>query len=164
MDSKAKIRDKPELLTEYNRIIRDQLKAGIIEVDSKPPKPKQQLKEAESPDQQVRDESSESPTATLTKIYYMPHHPVIRGERETTKLRIVYDGSAKPSANELSINYCLQPGPNFIPKLFDVLIKFRSHSVALTGHIEKAFLMIAITQNRPQYATLLLVERPSRTE
>ena len=76
----------------------------------------------------------------------MPHHPVIRQERETTKLRIVYDGSAKPSANDLSID-CLQPGPNFIPKLFDVLIKFRSHSVALTGNIEKAFLMIRIDEN-----------------
>ena len=36
-----KLRDKPELLTEYNRIIQDQLKAGIIEVAPKPPEPEQ---------------------------------------------------------------------------------------------------------------------------
>ena len=139
-----KLRDKPELLTEYDRIIQDQLKAGIMELAPKPSEP-EQAKETEDLDKKIHEEASKSPTAT--KIHYMPHHPVIRQERETTKLRIVYDGSAKPSANELSINDCLQPGPNFIPKLFDVLIKFRSHSVALTGDIEKAFLMIGIDES-----------------
>ena len=152
---------RPELLTKYDRIIRDQLEAGIVEVVPKPPKPEQQAKEAESLDQQVHDESSGSPTAKLAKIHYMPHHPVIRrGERETTKLRIVCDGSAKPLANELSINDCLQPGPNFIPKLFDVLIKFRSHSVALTGDIEKAFLMIGITETDRDMLRLLWLKDP----
>ena len=35
-------------------------------------------------------------------------------------------------------------GPNLIPKLFDVLICFRSSRIALTADIEKAFLMIGI--------------------
>ena len=136
------------------------MEAGIVEVAPKPPKPEQRVKEVESPDQQVHDEGSESPTATLAKIHYMPHHPVIRGERETTKVRTVYDGSAKPSANELSINDCLQPSPNFIPKLFDVLIKFRSHSVALTGDIEKAFLRIGITETDRDMLRFLWLKDP----
>ena len=31
------------------------------------------------------------------EVHYMPHHGVICTDRETTKLRVVYDGSAKPS-------------------------------------------------------------------
>ena len=55
----------------------------------------------------------------------MPHHPVIRKEQSTTKVRIVYDGSAKFN-DSVSLNDCLQTGPNLIPKLFDVLIRFRN--------------------------------------
>ena len=46
--------------------------------------------------------------------------------------------------SELFLNECLQTGPNLIPKLFDVLVQFRSHPVAITADIEKAFLMIGI--------------------
>ena len=42
----------------------------------------------------------------------------------------------------MSLNDFLQQGPNHIPKLFDVLIRFRSHPIAVTADIEKAFLMI----------------------
>jgi hypothetical protein len=47
----------------------------------------------------------------------MPRHSVVRTDKNTTKLRVVYDGSAKQ-------------GPNLIPKLFDILIKFRSYLIA----------------------------------
>ena len=35
-------------------------------------------------------------------VYYVPHHVVIRPERETTKYRIVFDASA----NGVSLNDC----------------------------------------------------------
>ena len=76
--------------------------------------------------------------------HYMPHHPVIRQDKSTTKIRIVYDGSATSKDGVLSLNDCLQVGPNLIPKLFNVLIRFRCHPIALVGDIEKAFLMISI--------------------
>ena len=74
----------------------------------------------------------------------MPHHPVIKRGRSTTKVRVVYDGSARFSESHLSLNDCLQTGPNLIPKLFDILICFRGYRIALTADIEKAFLMIGI--------------------
>ena len=37
--------------------------------------------------------------------HYLRHHPVVKGNRETSKVRIVFDGSSKykgePSVNEL---------------------------------------------------------------
>ena len=71
---------------------------------------------------------------------------MVRREKETTKLRIVFDGSAKGSDGRCSINEHLETGPNFIPSLFDILVKFRCHPVALTADIEKAFLQIQVKQ------------------
>ena len=76
----------------------------------------------------------------------MPHHGVVRSDKATTKLRIVFDGSSKDSTSEHSINDCLEKGPNLTPHIFDVLIKFRSHPVALTADVEKAFHQISINE------------------
>ena len=119
----------PELLTEYNRIIQEQMQKGIIEPV-----------EVNQPE----NLNSSSLNHDGNPIHYIPHHVVIRRERDTTKIRIVYDGSARLGNSELSINECLQTGPNLVPNLFDVLVRFRSHRIAIIADIEKAFLMIGI--------------------
>ena len=115
-----KLLKNSDILDEYHYVIQDQLEKGIIE-----------------------RVSMQHPGKVN---HYMPHHPVIRKERSTTKMRVVYDGSAKCSGSSLSLNDCLQTGPNLIPKLFDVLARFRLHRVALTADIEKAFLMVGINE------------------
>ena len=64
-----------------------------------------------------------------------------------TKLRIVYNGSARAYGNEPSVNDYLQTGPNYIPKLFNILIRFRWHKIAVATDVEKAFLMIGIAED-----------------
>ena len=71
---------------------------------------------------------------------------MIRKDRETTKVHIVYDGSTKSSREELSLNDCLEASDNYIPHIFDMLARFRSNSVGLTTDIEKAFLMVSIKE------------------
>jgi len=91
----------PELLAEYNTILQDQLQQGIIKT------------------------VPESKNSTFeTTVHYFPHHCVVRQDKQTTKLRIVYDGSAKTKTNSISLDNCLKAGPNLIPKLFDTLIRF----------------------------------------
>ena len=77
-------------------------------------------------------------------VHYLPHHGVVRQDSQTTKLRIVYDGSARALGDAYSLNDCLQTGPNYIPKLLHILIQFRWHRIAVTADIEKAFLMISV--------------------
>ena len=95
----VKLKGKPELKAEYDAIFREQLLAGIIE---------------------------QVPVSRENEVgvHFMPHHGVVRKDRETSKLRIVFDGSAKQNADEFSLNECLDKGPNYIPSLFDVLAKF----------------------------------------
>ena len=64
--------------------------------------------------------------------------------KQTSKLRIVFDGSAKQNVDEFSLNERLDKGPNYNLSLFDVLVKFRVYPVALTAEVEKAFLQIQI--------------------
>ena len=59
-----------------------------------------------------------------------------------------------------SLNDCLQTGPNLIPKLFNVLVKFRSYSIALTADIEKAFLMVRISEHDRDSLRFLWLKDP----
>ena len=81
-------------------------------------------------EQQVHDEIIEDVTNVATKpgkAYYMPHHGVQPPDKLTTKLRIVYDASAKSYGN--SLNDIVKQGPNLLKPIFDVLVKFRKHKI-----------------------------------
>ena len=91
-------------------------------------------------------------------FHYLPHHVIVRQGRQTTKLQIVYDRSAKGVDDMHFLNDCLQTGPNFIPKLLNILIKFRTHPVALIANIEKVFLKVESDRNMLRF---LWFEEPS---
>ncbi len=69
---------------------------------------------------------------------------MVRQDKATSKLRIVYDASAR--AKGPSLNDCLYTGPSFSQSIFDILLRFQLHRVALAGDIEKAFLMVSVSE------------------
>ena len=71
---------------------------------------------------------------------------------------MVYDGSAKEKGETYLFNDCLETGPNYIPKLFNILVKFRSPPIAFTSDIEKAFLMIHVAETDRDYLRFLWFE------
>ncbi|XP_054746100.1 uncharacterized protein LOC129250502 [Anastrepha obliqua] len=75
--------------------------------------------------------------------YFLPHHCVIKDESTTTKLRVVFDGSAATTSG-LSLNDLLMTGPTIQPKLFNILIRFRTFPIALTGDICKMYRCVRI--------------------
>ncbi|XP_064102656.1 uncharacterized protein LOC135212813 [Macrobrachium nipponense] len=76
-------------------------------------------------------------------VFYLPHRPVVREASLSTKIRPVFDGSARGS-NGISLNDCLESGPSLNPDLVEVLLRFRRWKVALTADITKAFLQIQV--------------------
>lgn len=76
----------------------------------------------------------------------MPHRPVYREDKETTKLRIVFDASAH-APNHLSLNDHLEVGDNLLPDILTILLNFRVAQIAITADIEKAFLQILLHKN-----------------
>jgi hypothetical protein len=110
----------PVLLGEYDSIIKAQEEAGVIE--------------KVSPNKVISPKS---------KVHYIPHQAVVRKDA-TTKVRIVYDASAKSQKSGVSLNDWLNAGPSLNPLLFDILLRFREQRVALVADIEKAFLNIEV--------------------
>ena len=79
-----KLQREPDVLAQYDQIIQDQLEMGIVErVMSEP----------------------------VGREFYIPHKPVIIESAESTKLRIVFDASAKANEKSPSLNDCLETGP-----------------------------------------------------
>ncbi|GFX99537.1 DUF1758 domain-containing protein [Trichonephila clavipes] len=78
---------------------------------------------------------------------YLPHHPVYK-DNSTTKIRPVFDGSAKEKNS--SINECLEKGPNMVELIPTIVNKFRLRKFGITADIEKAFLQIGLQEkDRP---------------
>ena len=114
-----RLEKQPDLFNTYDEIIQDQLREGIVET---------------VPDQASNHE------------HYIPHKPVIRQNAETTKVRIVYDASAKVDSASPSLNDCLDTGPPLQGKLLDILLRVRMRPVLLAGDIKQAFLQIVIRE------------------
>ncbi|XP_050065661.1 uncharacterized protein LOC126554646 [Aphis gossypii] len=74
---------------------------------------------------------------------YLPHHSVIKASSLTTKVRVVFDASAK-STSGISLNDVLRCGPVVQQDLFSILIRFRKHQFVLTSDIEKMFRQIKV--------------------
>lgn len=79
------------------------------------------------------------------KHFYLPHHSVIKASSLTTKVRVVFDASAKSSSG-VSLNDILKCGPTVQQDLFSILVRFRKHQFALTSDIEKMFRQIKVAR------------------
>ena len=87
------------VIDEYDAVIRTQLQDGIVE---------------------------QAPKITTNQEFYIPHKAVIKESSETTKMRVVYDASARADPSAPSLNNCLNSGPTLQNKLWDVLIQQRA--------------------------------------
>jgi hypothetical protein len=87
-------------------------------------------------------------------VYYLPHHGVVKESSDTTKLRVVFDGSAS-STTGVSLNDTLHTGPKLQEDLVSILLRFRSHQYVLTGDIEKMYRQILVRPEDRKYQHIL---------
>ena len=104
-----RLHQNPVLMQNYDCIIQEQIEKGIVEDDP--------IAEANS-----------------ARLHYLPHHAIVRSDKDTTKLHIVCNASAKTDGNP-SLNDCLLVGPKFNQKIVDILMRLRSYQIALTANI-----------------------------
>ena len=94
------------------------------------------------------------PVADLQKpdyeSFYLPMHVVLKESSTTTKVRAVFDASAKSSSG-FSLNDTLLVGPTVHSSLVDVLLRFRHHRYALTTDVSKMYRAIKLTQSDRDY-------------
>ncbi|XP_061724700.1 uncharacterized protein LOC133530697 [Cydia pomonella] len=113
-------------LEDYDKVFREWLQLNIIE---------------EAPDQSVQG-------------HYMGHHGVIKTSSLTTKLRPVFDCSAK-DRHGISLNSCLEKGVNLLEKIPNLLVDFRKNKIGVTADITKAFLQISVAPEDRDYLRFL---------
>nr|XP_054772115.1 uncharacterized protein LOC129280086 [Lytechinus pictus] len=70
-------------------------------------------------------------------IHHIGHHAVVRPEKKSTPVRIVFNSSASYQGH--SLNEYWHKGPDMLNSLFGVLMKFRDHFVAVSGDISKMY-------------------------
>ncbi len=126
--TERKLAKDPEVAAAYQRVINEYLeKKYIRRVPPDEPKP-----ECE---------------------WLLPHFPVVRPEKETTKVRIVFDGSA--TCEGKSLNTEALPGPKLQSDITDILIKFRKEPVALAGDISQMYHQLVLRpEDRPLHRFL----------
>lgn len=91
---------------------------------------------------------------TTNEIYYLPHHAVVKTSSLTTKCRVVFDASAITD-NGISLNKKLLVGPKLQDDLFDILVRFRQHRIALTADIAKMYRQVWVRENQRDLQRIL---------
>ena len=109
----------PDIRGKLDAIILDQEARGIIEKVFEPPK-------------------------DGNLVHYLAHQAVITPQKETTKVRMVFDGSAKQGKKSPSINDLLLRGQVILPDLCGLLLRFRFPPTVILADIEKAFLQVGL--------------------
>ena len=93
------------------------------------------------------DHAEAVPVAELSKphsrFFDLRMHGVSKESSSTTKLKIVFDGSANTS-NGISLNDSLLTGPNLYPLISTILTQFCSYKYVISGDISKMFREIVL--------------------
>lgn len=92
-----------------------------------------------------------------TKIQYLPHHCILRDSSSTTKLRVVFDGSAL-TVSGVSLNETQMVGAKQQKDLFDILLRFGNHKYAMTADVEKMYRQLKMHEDDCDLQRILWIE------
>ena len=94
------------------------------------------------------------------EFYYIPHHCVEK-DSTTTKLRVVFEASAKTSTG-LSLSDLLAVGPKIQDDLFYHLIRYRYWPVALSGDVAKMYRQFELLEHDQNFHRLIWRFKPDK--
>ncbi|XP_022167349.1 uncharacterized protein LOC111031631, partial [Myzus persicae] len=86
--------------------------------------------------------------------YYIPHHCVLKPDSLTTKLRVVFNASAKTSAG-ISLNDSMYTGPKLQPDIQVVLLRARLWKYLFMADIRQMYRQILIQPADRDYLRIL---------
>lgn len=86
--------------------------------------------------------------------YYIPHLGVFRPEKNSTKMRVVFNAS-QPTTTGESLNSIQLNGGVIQDELFSIILRFRMHRFAFTADVMKMYRMILIDPNQHNLQRIL---------
>jgi len=85
----------------------------------------------------------ETDTYVGGRVYYLPHHGVLKESSSSTRLRVVFNGSWTISSSTSLYNNLLV-GKNLLPALDHILLRWRWHRYVMASDIEKMYRQILV--------------------
>ncbi|XP_065683227.1 uncharacterized protein LOC136096042 [Hydra vulgaris] len=99
-------------------------------------------------DMEKNDQENEAESPQI-----LPHFSVVKLEKETTNVRIVFDAAAK--CKGVLLNDIIHQGPKLQRDLCVVPLRFRRNAVALVGDITETYLQIELNPKDRRYHRFL---------
>lgn len=131
IELKRKLERNPKLKESYTKVLTEYLQLGHME--------------------EVPGHESENVAV------YLPHHAVVREDKETSKVRVVFDASSK-GLTGVSLNDDLMTGPLLQEDLRSIILRWRKHKICFTGDIEKMYRMILVRKEHADFQRILWYE------
>ncbi|XP_062704228.1 uncharacterized protein LOC134286610 [Aedes albopictus] len=89
----------------------------------------------------------------------LPHHAVMKLASSSTKLRVVFDATARSSGP--SLNDVLQVGPTIQNDLFSILLQFRRHRFAFSADITKMYRQVVVDERDTRFQRIFWGKQPT---
>ena len=80
------------------------------------------------------------------QVHYLPSHSIIRMGAESTRCRMVMNGSSKCRSTNVSLNQCLYQGPNLLPEILPLVLKLRLNVFVIICDIRKLYWTIGLRE------------------
>lgn len=93
---------------------------------------------------------------------YLPHHAVVREDKTTTKVRVVFNASQKNNRG-VSLNDTLMVGPTLQAELRHTIMRWRTHSIGLVGDIIKMYRQIRVADEDAMFQRILWRSSPNES-
>ncbi|XP_063383605.1 uncharacterized protein LOC134669918 [Cydia fagiglandana] len=85
---------------------------------------------------------------------YLPHHAVVRDDKQTTRVRVVFHASCS-GTNGVTLNDALLVGPTLQEDLRDILLRWRTHKIAYVADIIKMYRQIEVNDADTNYQRIV---------
>lgn len=128
-----KLKTNPKLKTEYKEVIDEYLQLGHMT---------------------LAEDNEEN-------AVYLPHHAIVREDKVTTKVRVVFDASAKGSKG-VSLNDTLLVGPTLQETLRDLIIKWRTYPIVLVADVVKMYRQVLVDPQHADYQRIVWRDDPEK--
>ncbi|XP_062557265.1 uncharacterized protein LOC134222138 [Armigeres subalbatus] len=92
-------------------------------------------------------------------VHYLPHHAVLKPSSSTTRLRVVFDASARTTGP--SLNNVLMIGRTVQDDLFSIILRFRKHRFAITADISKMYRRIRVDEKHSSLQRIFSRDNPN---
>ncbi|XP_045502155.1 uncharacterized protein LOC123699276 [Colias croceus] len=124
-----RLKNNPKLYEEYRRVVEEYLDLNHMSL--------------------VEEDDLDNPTAV-----YLPHHAVVREDKDTTKVRVVFNASSK-GTNNVSLNDDLMIGPKIQQDLRHILMRWRTHPICIVADLVKMYRQVLINPRQTNFQRIL---------